>query len=230
VTDTVKEILGILNIEKTVPFPEYFSCAVTHSSYANENGTDSYERLEFLGDAIVGLVIAHKTFEFFKNIREGEMAKIKAVVGSEKVLADVSKQIGLANLVLVGKSLSSASRDELDSIYADTFESTMAAVFLNFGFEMTEKIISNLLMDKIIDVAQKKLFFDYKTVLQEYTQNKFAALPEYILIEESGPAHKRNYVFEVRINGEFYGQGRGKSKKEAEQLAAKMAYERLIVN
>ncbi|MCL4408152.1 MAG: ribonuclease III [Thermotogae bacterium] len=224
----VEEILKILKIERMMPFPEYFRCAITHSSYANENGTESYERLEFLGDAMVGLVIAHKTFELFKNIREGELAKIKAVVGSEKVLADISKKIGLANLILVGKSLSLASGDELDSIYADTFESTIAAVFLNFGFEITENIVSNLLAEKIMDVAQKKLFFDYKTALQEYTQNKFATLPEYILIEESGPAHKKNYIFEVRINGEFYGHGKGKSKKEAEQLAAKMAYERLI--
>ncbi len=227
---SVDEILEILKIKEKPPFPEYFRCAIIHSSYANENGTDSYERLEFLGDALVGLVVAHKTFELFKNIREGEMAKIKAVVGSEKVLADISKKIGLANIVLVGKSLSSASRDELDSIYADTFESTMAAIFLNFGFEMAENIISDLLTEKIVDVAQKKLFFDYKTALQEYTQNKFSTLPEYILVEEIGPAHKKNYVFEVRINGECYGHGRGKSKKEAEQLAAKMAYERLIVN
>lgn len=221
------EILKILNIKESAPFPDYFRYAITHSSYANENGTESYERLEFLGDAIVGFVIAYRTFELFPKMREGQLAKIKAVVGSEKILSDVSKETGLAELVSVGKSLSSASLDELNSIYADAFESVMASVFINFGFEVVSNVISELLNKKIIDVAKKKLFFDYKTVLQEYTQEKFSMLPEYLLIDENGPAHKKNYVFEVKINGELYGRGNGKSKKEAEQLAAKMAYEKL---
>lgn len=225
--EIIENILRILNLDKKIAFPEFFLNAITHSSYANENRVKSYERLEFLGDALVGLVIAHKAFELFKDIDEGELAKIKAIVGSEKVLSEVSKNIGLDKLILVGKSLSSASRRELDSIYADTFESVMAAVFLNFGFDEAEKLISKFLNEKITEVVEKKLFFDYKTVLQEYTQSKFMNLPEYVLIEESGPPHKRSYVFEVRINGEIYGKGRGRSKKEAEQLAAKMAYKRL---
>ncbi|MGC9139937.1 ribonuclease III [Athalassotoga sp.] len=224
---TVEEILKILNINKELPFPDLFIVAITHSSYANENRVESYERLEFLGDALVGLVIAHNAFEIFKDINEGELAKIKAIVGSAKVLSEVSKEIGLSKFVLVGKSLSSASEGELDSIYADTFESVMAAVFLNLGFDEAEDMISRFLNEKILEVVEKKLFFDYKTALQEYTQSKFMNLPEYVLIEESGPPHRRNYVFEVRINGEVYGKGYGRSKKEAEQVAAKMAYERL---
>lgn len=223
----IDDILKILNIKKSAPFPDYFRYAIMHSSYANENGTESYERLEFFGDAIVGFVIAQREFEIFPNMKEGDLAKIKAVVGSEKILADVSKEIGLSKFVLVGKSLSSASLDELDSIYADTFESVMASVFINFGFEVVKDVISELLNEKIMSVAQKKLFFDYKTLLQEYTQEKFSSLPEYLMVNENGPAHKKNYVFEVKINGELYGTGKGKSKKAAEQLAAKMAYEKL---
>ena len=222
----VFELLRMLKIDKTPPFPHYFEWALTHSSYANEKEVPSYERLEFLGDTIVGFVIAHQTFENFPNMPEGEMAKIKAVVGSEPVLADVSKEVGLAQLVRVGKSLRS-SEDDLESIFADVFESTMAAVFLNFGFEMTYDTVKELLEEKITAATQKKIFFDYKTMLQEYTQEKYGILPEYVLVEEKGPAHKKNYVFEVNVNGEVCGRGSGRSKKSAEQMAAKNALKKM---
>ncbi len=225
--DLVRTILTIFEIKETPSFPAYFEWALTHSSYANENGTISYERLEFLGDSIIGFVIAYRTFELFKDMTEGELAKIKAVVGSEMVLSELSKEMGLADLVLIGKSLNAAQPDELDSIYADVFESTTAAFFLNFGFDKTFEMLSKFLSERIEDVANKKIFFDYKTILQEYTQERFTTLPEYMMIEESGPAHRKKYTFEVSINGQIYGRGSGRSKKSAEQLAAKMAYERL---
>ncbi len=224
--DLVEEVLDILEIEDKPPFPYYFERALTHSSYANERGVPSYERLEFLGDSIVGFVIAHQTFKHFKNMPEGDMAKIKAVVGSEPVLSEVSKERGLSTLVMIGKSLKS-STDDMESIFADVFESTMAAVFLNYGFDVAYSIISKLLTKKIKAVAEKRIFFDYKTTLQEYTQEHFGTLPEYTLIEETGPAHKKTYTFEVKVNGEPYGQGRGRSKKSAEQMAAKVALRRM---
>ncbi len=220
-------VLKLLKIEKKPKFPHYFEWALSHSSYANEKGTTSYERLEFLGDSIVGFVIAHKTFVLFGHMSEGEMAKIKAVVGSEPVLAEVSKKIGLSSLILTGKSLESATEEDMESIFADVFESTMAAVFLNYGFETVYTIISEFLTEKIKAVADKKLFFDYKTELQEYTQEHFGVLPEYVLIDERGPAHKKSYTFEVQIEGNPYGRGNGKSKKAAEQVAAKNALRRL---
>ena len=227
IKEKVMKVLQIFNVEKAPDFPEYFEWALTHSSYANENGSISYERFEFLGDSIVGFTIAYKAFEMFKKMNEGELAKIKAIVGSEMVLSEVSKKIGLADLVLIGKSLNSAQLDELNSIYADVFESTTAAFFLNYGIDRTVELVSNLLSEKIYDAANKKIFFDYKTILQEYTQDHFSALPEYIMIEESGPSHKKKYTFEVKINDVVYGRGSGKSKKSAEQLAAQAAYERL---
>jgi ribonuclease-3 len=224
--ETVLKVLKILNVEEEPPFPHYFEWAITHSSYANEKGVPSYERLEFLGDTIVGFVIAHQTFENFPDMSEGEMAKVKAVVGSEPVLSEVSREIGLANLVSIGKSLRS-SDDDLESVFADVFESTMAATFLNFGFEKTYKIVERLLKDKIDAATKKKIFFDYKTMLQEYTQDKYGVLPEYLLVEEKGPSHKKVYIFEVAVNGKVYGKGEGKSKKSAEQMAAKDALKRM---
>ncbi|WP_456400367.1 ribonuclease III [Mesoaciditoga sp.] len=224
--ELVLKALKILEIEDVPPFPHYFEWALTHSSYANENGVPSYERLEFLGDAVVGLVIAHQTFENFPKMAEGDMAKVKAVVGSEPVLSEVSKEIGLSKLVLIGKSLRS-SDDSLESIFADIFESTMAAIFLNFGFERAYSTVEKLLKDKINAATQKKIFFDYKTMLQEYTQDKYGTLPEYFLVEEKGPSHKKVYTFEVIVNGQIYGKGMGKSKKAAEQEAAKDALKRL---
>ncbi len=221
------KLLEILGLDFPPPTPDYFEWALTHSSYANENNKVSYERLEFLGDSIVGFVIAQKTFELFNDMTEGEMAKVKAVVGSEMVLSEVSRDMKLSKLVMIGKSLESASSDEMDSIYADVFESTMAAVFLNYGFDVAYSIVSNLLVDKIRAVAEKKLFFDYKTILQEYTQEHFSTLPEYVMVEESGPPHRKMYTFEVLVNGESYGHGSGRSKKSAEQIAAKVAYGRL---
>ncbi|WP_036221252.1 ribonuclease III [Mesoaciditoga lauensis] len=224
--EIVHKLLKVLGIDEAPPFPHYFVWALTHSSYANENGVPSYERLEFLGDTIVGFVIAHQTFEKFPNMAEGEMAKVKAVVGSEPVLSDISKEIGLSDLVFIGRSLRS-SEDSLESIFADVFESTMAATFLNFGFEKTYVIVKELLEEKIEDATQKKIFFDYKTMLQEYTQEEYGVLPEYELVEEKGPAHKKVYIFSVAVNGEIYGKGSGKSKKSAEQMAAKNALKRM---
>ncbi len=224
--ELVLKALKILKIEDVPPFPHYFEWALTHSSYANENGVPSYERLEFLGDAVVGLVIAHQTFENFPKMAEGDMAKVKAVVGSEPVLSEVSKEIGLSKLVLIGKSLRS-SDDSLESIFADIFESTMAAIFLNFGFEKAYSTVERLLKDKINAATQKKIFFDYKTMLQEYTQDKYGTLPEYLLVEEKGPSHKKIYTFKVIVNGQICGKGMGKSKKAAEQEAAKDALKRL---
>ena len=224
--ETVLKVLKILNVEEEPPFPHYFEWALTHSSYANEKGVPSYERLEFLGDTIVGFVIAHQTFENFPDMAEGEMAKVKAVVGSEPVLSEVSREIGLANLVSIGKSLRS-SGDDLESVFADVFESTIAATFLNFGFEKTYKIVERLLKDKIDATTKKKIFFDYKTMLQEHTQTEYGVLPEYLLVEEKGPSHKKVYTFEVAVNGKVYGKGEGKSKKSAEQMAAKSALKRM---
>ncbi len=225
-SELVEKVLEVLKIDDEPPFPYYFERALTHSSYANERGVQSYERLEFLGDSIVGFVIAHQTFKNFESMPEGDMAKIKAVVGSEPVLCEVSKEIGLSTLVMIGKSLKS-STDDMESIFADIFESTMAAVFLNYGFDTAYSIISKLLVKKIKAVTEKRIFFDYKTTLQEYTQEHFGTLPEYMLVKESGPAHKKTYTFEVKVNGEIYGQGRGRSKKSAEQMAAKVALRRM---
>ncbi len=222
----IKEVLKILQIEEAPPFPAYFKWALTHSSYANEKKIPSYERLEFLGDTVVGLAIATQTFERFPKMSEGDMAKIKAVMGSEAVLCQISEEVGLSKLVLMGKSLK-ATNGDFESIFADIFESTMAAVYLNFGFEKAYEIIKRLMQDKLEDVAQKKIFFDYKTMLQEYTQDVYATLPEYSLVEEEVPPHKKVYIFEVKINGEILGSGRGKSKKAAEQMAAKNALKRM---
>ncbi len=222
----VEKVMKILQIEEKPRFPYYFDWALTHSSYANEKGIPSYERLEFLGDTVVSLAIATQTFVRFPKMNEGDMAKIRAVMGSEAVLSQISEEIGLTKLVLMGKSLKETN-DDFKSIFADVFESTMAAVYLNFGFEKACEIIKRLMNGKLEDVAQKKIFFDYKTMLQEHTQGAYATLPEYFLLKEEGPPHKRIYVFEVKVNGKTFGLGKGRSKKSAEQMAAKNALKKM---
>lgn len=191
--------------------------ALTHSSYSNEHNTQNYERLEFLGDAVLQIVMSEY---FYKNTNwsEGKMSKERASFVCEQALRVYSEDLGLIPYIKVGHG---QEKDISDNIIADIFESTLGAVYLDQGFDKAKEII----YDIAIPYVEKNHIFlgDYKSLLQEYTQTTKNSL-EYETIKESGPAHNRRFEVVVKIDDIIYGMGSGKSKKEAEQNAAYDAY------
>lgn len=196
---------------------ELLLTALTHSSFSNEHDTENYERLEFLGDAVLQVTIS-EYFYLNTNLHEGEMSKKRASYVCEKALANYSKDLGLVPYIRVGNGQLSNIND---TIIADIFESTIGAIYLDQGFETAKELITKI----VIPYIEKKVVFldDYKSLLQELVQTSKKSL-EYKVINESGPAHNKVFEVEVVIDNIKYGVGRGKSKKEAEQNAALDAY------
>lgn len=193
--------------------------ALTHSSYSNEHNGKNYERLEFLGDAVLELVTSEYLF-LNTSYKEGDMSKIRASYVCEEALDQYAKDIELEKYILVGHG---QEKDINGTIVADVFESILAVIFLECGIDVVKKFI----YETIIPYIEKNIQFkyDYKSLLQEMIQTDKKSL-EYILVNETGPAHKKTFTVEVEINGMIYGKGVGSSKKEAEQKAAKDAYQK----
>ena len=198
---------------------ELLNMALTHSSYANENNVSDYERLEFLGDAILQIIMS-EYFYLNTDHFEGEMTKIRASFVCETALAEYSKSIGVAPYVKLGEGQKS---DLNDTILADVFESILGAIYLSNGYNDAKKLIYEVVIPYVKD--NKKFISDYKSLLQEEIQTSKKTL-EYITINEKGPAHDKTFTIEVRIDNIIYGRGVGKSKKEAEQAAAYDAYKK----
>ena len=198
---------------------ELFETALTHSSYSNEHHTPNYERLEFLGDA----VLQNITSEYFylnTDLAEGDMSKVRASYVCEQALAEYSKKVGIDKHIRVGHG---QEKNINDTIIADVFESVLGAIYLDQGFDVAKKYIYEVVVPYI--EAEHLFFGDYKSLLQELVQTDKKSL-EYVLINESGPAHDKRFMVEVRIDNIVYGVGIGKSKKEAEQNAAFDAYKK----
>ncbi len=187
--------------------------AFTHSSFSNENHCENYERLEFLGDAVLELITSDY---FYKetSYQEGDMSKIRASFVCEKALATYAKEIGLVEYIRVGHG---QLKNINDTIIADVFEAVLGAIYLDQGFEKAKKYIDDIIIPYI--KQDTKFLSDYKSILQEMVQTDKKSL-EYKLIRETGPAHDKKFEMEVRIDDMVYGVGIGKSKKEAEQNAA----------
>lgn len=213
----MKEELQRLGINITND--ELLRVALTHSSYSNEHGGKNYERLEFLGDAVLEVVTSEYLFLNTEH-NEGEMSKIRASYVCEEALATYAKDINLEKYILVGHG---QEKDINATIVADVFESVIAVIYLEHGIDVAKKYI----LDLIVPYIEKHIQFnyDYKSLLQEMVQTDKKSL-EYVLVSESGPAHQRTFVIEVRINNITYGKGIGRSKKEAEQNAARDAYQK----
>lgn len=220
-------------LEETIGYTfknqELLLTALTHSSYANEkNGKagDSYERLEFLGDSILGLTAAQFLYAYTPKLPEGRMTKLRAELVCEKALHKVAEELGIGNFMRLGKGEERTGGRTRPSILADMVESLIAAIFLDSDLEHAQKfIMDNVLRDVNITQAQKAV--DYKTMLQEEVQKKADQHISYEMMSESGPDHNKTFVFSVSINGIMMGMGKGRSKKEAEQMAAKKALEDL---
>ena len=203
--------------------PRLLEKALTHSSYANEgrHGLESNERLEFLGDSVLGFVAAKYLFEK-ETGPEGELTKLRAAVVCEKALCSYSRELGLGDYLLLGKGERLTGGAERPSILADAFEAVIAAMFLDGGLEPVRGFVLRF-VEKEANNQRKRHFKDYKTTLQEIVQQNPEEKLEYVLTGESGPDHSKQFVVEVHLNSNVIGTGRGRSKKEAEQQAAREA-------
>lgn len=202
--------------------------ALTHSSYANERWRDSLasnERLEFLGDSILGMITAEHLYRAYPNRPEGELTKIRADLVCETALAAAANRLELGKHLLLGHGEEQGGGRSRNSILADAVESILAAAYLDGGFEAARALVHTHIL---VDIpAEKPRSVDYKTRLQEQVQKKKNQVLLYKLVEQSGPDHAKEFVVELQLNGEPVGTGRGSSKKRAEQEAAREAMERL---
>lgn len=201
--------------------------ALTHSSYANENRDKSIkcnERLEFLGDAVLSIVVADYIFKNCPDLPEGELTKLRASLVCEKTLYKFGKSINLGKNLLLSKGEKNGGGAERPSIVSDAFEAVIAAIYLDGGFEPAKKHILRFVVPEISN-QNKKPFKDYKTTLQEIVQKNPGEVLEYHMVSESGPDHDKHFVFQVHLNNNIIGKGGGRSKKEAEQNAAREALE-----
>ena len=202
--------------------------ALTHSSYANErwhDGLASNERLEFLGDSVLGMVTAEHLYRTFPQRPEGELSRLRAELVCETNLARVAAQLKLGRHLMLGHGEEQGGGRTRESILADAVESIIAATYLDGGFQSAARLIHRFILSDI--PVEKPRIVDYKTQLQELVQQKKNQTITYVLTGESGPDHAKEFSVEVRINGEPMGRGSGTSKKRAEQDAAQMAYEAL---
>ena len=208
--------------------PKLLDHALTHSSYANEHhlgSISSNERLEFLGDSVLGMIVADHLYRTFPDLPEGDLTRIRANLVCEGSLVLVAKEWDLGRYLKLGKGENACGGRSRPSILADAVEAVLAAVFLDGGLEHDRDIIQRFLLDRMEQVNRASR--DHKTYLQELVQRKSGQVLSYELIGESGPDHNKTFQMQVLLNGQPIGQGTGHSKKEAEPAAANAAIERL---
>jgi len=202
-----------------------FDLAMTHRSFAYEHGNlPNNERLEFLGDSVLGIVVTRALYDRFPSEAEGDLAKRRAALVNANVLADVAREIELGEAIRLGRGEELTGGADKSSILADTFEALLGAIYLDRGMRKSRKVILGLMVSRITgEVAVAR---DWKTALQELCSARFGELPEY-RVSESGPDHQKRFRALVILHGDEYGSGEGRSKKEAEQQAARIAVTRL---
>jgi ribonuclease III len=204
--------------------PGLLERALTHRSYAYENGgLPTNERLEFLGDSVLGLVVTDTLFRGHPDLPEGQLAKLRAAVVQMRALANVARGLSLGDYIRLGRGEEGTGGRDKPSILADTLEAVIGAVYLDRGLEAAGDLVHRLFDPVIENSARLGAGLDWKTSLQELTAAKFLGVPEY-RVEESGPDHQKSFRATVRVAGRAFGSGSGKSKKEAEQQAAEAAY------
>lgn len=199
---------------------ELLSLSMTHRSYSYENGNvPTNERLEFLGDSVLGLVVTETLYRLHPDLPEGQLAKLRAAVVNARALAEVGATLGLGDFLLLGKGEEATGGRSKSSIVADAVEAVIGAVYLGAGLNAATDLIHRLVDPLIENAATLGAGLDWKTSLQELSSELLLGVPEYVLTE-SGPDHDKRFTARVRLAGELYGAGEGKSKKEAEQVAA----------
>ena len=207
--------------------PYLLAEAFRHASYVNERVNSNLrdnERLEFLGDAVLDLAISHILMELFHDAKEGDLSKQRASVVDERGICHVAKELGLGDYLLLGKGEELSLGREKSSILANTMEALIGALYLDAGFTKTKEIIHRLFLPLLGKADPGEELNDFKSLLQEYTQERYKTRPEYLLADDSGPAHDKTFRVALCLNKKIIAEGVGKSKKEAEQGAAKEAF------
>jgi len=218
VAGDIKNIFGI-----EIKTPDNFRTALTHPSYIKDNNlpyVECYERLEFLGDAVLKLAISNILFKEYPEYTEGQMSKIRSIIVSDSTLAKIADKIGLNKLIIAGTHDKKQGICKLESVTACAFEAVLGAYFLDGQFYKIMEFLERNLRDYIVEVDKNFARYNAKAILQEYTQGLTKETPVYKLVEEKGAEHNKIFVIEVSYRGEVVASGSGKSKKEAEQHAA----------
>lgn len=218
----------MVELEKKIGYTfknkEYLETALTHSSYANEMHEKSNERLEFLGDSVLSLIVSESLYLALGK-DEGDLSKIRASLVCENGLYELSKKIDLASYIKLGRGEERSGGRNRSSLVSDAFEALLAAIFLDSDFETAKKWLLSIMKEELAAAGGRKNFGDYKTMLQEHTQKGKKGKVSYHIISESGPDHDKQFVCGVSVDGKKLAEGMGKTKKEAEQCAAKNALE-----
>ena len=218
-TQRLREELGDPTLD-----PELLERALTHRSYAYENGgIPTNERLEFLGDSVLGVVVTETLYRAHPEFSEGRLAKLRAAVVIARALGEVARQIGLGEHIKLGRGEESTGGRDKASILSDTVEAVIGAIHLSGGIEASSAVVHRLFDPLMETAASMGAGLDWKTSLQELSANLGLGVPDYV-IEDDGPDHMKTFVAKVRVGDRLYGHGTGRSKKEAEQGAAKTAY------
>ena len=213
--------------------PSILVKALSHRSYSS-NGQEepdadsSNERLEFLGDAVLSLVVNEFLFKRYPEKREGELTKMKSVIVSKAILSHYAKRHNLGDFVLLSENAQKAKVGETDSVLADTLEAIFGAVFLDGGFKPAGDLVGRLMLSDLHDIFYNEDNVNYKSLLQEYIQALHKVPPRYRVAATKGPEHDKQFAVEVSVRGNLLGSGVGKTKKLGEQEAAKMAYKKLL--
>jgi ribonuclease-3 len=207
---------------------ELLNRSFIHRSVSNESSIKiNNERLEFLGDAVLGAVTAALLYENLGNRNEGDLAKIKSVVVSEEILSGIARVLQIDNLLLLGKGEELSGGRGKKAILADALEALIGALYIDSGYKASFNFVGRLIAPEIENVVRKNKHLDYKSLLQELCQSLYRIYPVYRLVKRSGPEHARFFWMEVEIKKQIYGPGMGRTKKSAEQEAARQAYEAL---
>lgn len=224
----MKEVADIFGI--STECGDYYRAALTHPSYTKENNLEygeCYERLEFLGDAVLKLLVSDLLFERYPDYTEGDMSKIRSVAVSDNTLAKIANKMGLDELILVGEHDRKLGVQNLESVTACSFEAVLGAYYLDGKLAELTEFIKNVFPPYLVEIEENYSKYNAKAILQEYTQGLSKTIPVYRLANTSGPAHNRVFTVEVSYNDEVVASGSGKTKKEAEQHAAYEACKKL---
>lgn len=196
--------------------------AFHHRSFSNENSNEriNNERFKFLGDAVLGMVVAARLYELMKDRPEGELAKTKSVVVSEDTLSHISLELGVPEYLILGKGELMSGGKFKKAILADALEAIIGALYLDSGYRAAQTFVLSIMDPQITLVLQNRHTHDFKTLLQEHVQKLYHTVPRYSLMKKTGPDHDRTFLVTVEVSGTEYGPGQGKNKKEAEQMVA----------
>lgn len=225
INDVIKESIRAFEEKIGYEFKDktYIQTALTHSSFANEHKEFNYnERLEFLGDSVLGLVVSDYLFRARNDLPEGKLTRLRANVVCEESLSAVARKINLGDHLFLGKGEKASGGSDRDSILADAMEAVIAAIYLDGGFDQAKDFILSNLRDTIAKNIDGNIFRDYKTILQEIIQGNNGKI-SYKLVGESGPDHNKEFEMQVKCGQDTIGIGKGKNKKEAEKEAARDA-------